>query len=62
MFAIIGTFLLYFIEFILWYSSNGDVDECDFGVELADKLVDALEKLPQSDFVDKYIEKYSYVL
>lgn len=45
-----------FIEFILWYSSNGNVDECDFGVELADKLVDALEKLPQSDFVDKYIE------
>ena len=45
-----------FIEFILWYSSTGDVDECDFGVELADKLVDELEKLPQSDFIDKYIE------
>ena len=45
-----------FIEFILWYSSTGDVDECDFGAELADKLVDALEKLPQSDFIDKYIE------
>ena len=45
-----------FIEFILWYSSKGDVDECDFGVQLADKLVDELEKLPQSDFIDKYVE------
>ena len=45
-----------FIEFILWYSSKVDVDECDFCVQLADKLVDELEKLPQSDFIDKYVE------
>jgi len=44
------------VEFILWYSAEDDVDECEFAGELAEKLTDALKKLPQNKFIDKYID------
>lgn len=46
-----------FIDFLLWYSlGDRDVDECEAAGELAEKLVEALKKLPKSKYIDKYIE------
>lgn len=48
-----------FLEFILWYSSDGkgvDVDECEAASELATKLTNALTELPSNKYIEKYIE------
>ena len=52
-----------FVEFLLWYSlDDPEVDECAVATEIANKTIEALKKLPKSNFIEEYINLFiSYV-
>lgn len=48
-----------FVEFLLWYSlDDPEVDECAAATEIANKTIEALKKLPKSEFVEEYINLF----
>lgn len=45
-----------FIEFLLWWSIDMEVTNDDQIAEVAERIVNELEKLPKNRYIDKYIE------
>ena len=48
-----------FVEFLLWYSvTDADADECECATQIAEKTIAALKKLPESPYIDEYINLF----